>query len=163
MSEDSAHSKWWQISELVFGIPFLIAIVLQFAVPLTLPPGTFRPFYIAIGVILIVLGIAIVVSARREFARHGEHTDPGYATNRIMTTGVFALSRNPLYLGIVAFVAGVALAFDAPWVLVMLLPSIVACHYILIAPEERYLTAKFGEEYIRYSRSVQRWIGRSSK
>jgi protein-S-isoprenylcysteine O-methyltransferase Ste14 len=44
---------------------------------------------------------------------------------------------------------------------VLLIPSLVACHYILIAPEERYLAAKFGEEYRMYSASVQRWIGRA--
>ncbi len=163
MSQDSAHNKWWQISEFVFGIPFLLAIVLQFAAPLSLPAESMRPIYTVVGVILLLMGIGIVVAARREFARHGEYTDPGHPTRQVMTTGVFSISRNPLYLGIVIFIAGVALAIDLPWALIWLVPSIVACQYILIAPEERYLTAKFGEEYIRYSRSVQRWIGRRSR
>ncbi len=162
MSEDSAHNKWWEISELVFGIPFILAIALEVAVPLAWPAGWLRLALIAPGAILIVLGIGIVVAARREFVRYGEHTDPGHPTNKIMTTGVFSISRNPLYLGIVIFIVGIALAFDLVWALILLVPSMVACHYILIAPEERYLTAKFGEEYIRYSRSVQRWVGRRS-
>ncbi len=163
MSEDSAHNKWWEISELVFGIPFILAIALEVLVPLAWPTGWLRLALIAPGAILIVLGIAIVVFARREFARYGEHTDPGHPTTKIMTTGIFSFSRNPLYLGIVIFIVGVALAFDLAWALIWLVPSIIACQYILIAPEERYLTAKFGEEYIRYTRSVQRWIGRSSR
>ncbi len=65
-----------------------------------------------------------------------------------------------MYLGIVIFLAGVALAVNWPWVLVMLVPSIIACHYILIAPEERYLAAKFGGEYAAYVHSVERWWGR---
>ncbi len=162
MSEDSAHNRWWEISELVFGIPFILAIALEVAVPLAWPAGWLRLALIAPGAILIVLGIGIVVAARREFAQYGEHTDPGHPTNKIMTTGVFSISRNPLYLGIVIFIVGIALAFDLVWALILLVPSMVACHYILIAPEERYLTAKFGEEYIRYSRSVQRWVGRRS-
>jgi hypothetical protein len=64
------------------------------------------------------------------------------------------------YLGGVGILVGIALALDLPWVLVLLLPALVACHYILIAPEERYLSAKFGEEYRAYASTVHRWIGR---
>ncbi|HEX8991895.1 MAG TPA: isoprenylcysteine carboxylmethyltransferase family protein [Anaerolineales bacterium] len=160
MSKDAAHESWWQISEVVFGIPFLVAIVLQFTVPLSLPVGAARLIVVVAGVALILAGIALVVQTRREFARHGENTDPGHPTRQVMTTGVFSISRNPLYLGIVIFLAGVALATNSGWVLVMLVPGIVACHYVLIAPEERYLTGKFGEEYSRYKRSVRRWVGR---
>ncbi len=160
MPEDSAHNQWWQVSEVVFGVPLLAAIALQFIVPVSLPGEAIRPITIAIGVVLIGAGIALVILTRREFAKHGERTDPGNPTHHIMTTGVFAFSRNPMYLGIVIFLAGVALALDWPWVLVMLVPSVVACHYVLIAPEERYLSAKFGEEYTQYTRSVQRWVGR---
>ncbi len=54
-----------------------------------------------------------------------------------------------------------ALAFNLPWVLVLLLPAIVACHYVLIAPEGRYLAGKFGEKYHVYAATVHRWIGRA--
>ena len=74
---------------------------------------------------------------------------------------MFSVSRNPLYLGAVCFLVGVALALNLPWVLVFLLPSLVTCHYVLIAPEERYLVAKFGEEYRTYAATVHRWIGRT--
>ncbi len=157
---DSAHNRWWQVSEVVFGIPLLAAIVLQFVVPLSLPGKPLRPIIITVGVLLVIMGLVLVILARREFAKHGERTDPGNPTHQIMTTGVFAFSRNPLYLGIVIFLAGIALAVNLPWMLVMLVPSIIGCHIILIAPEERYLAAKFGEEYAQYTRSVQRWIGR---
>ena len=160
MPSDTAHESWWQISEVVFGIPLLIAIALQFLGPLSLPFGSLRPVGIAAGAVLIVVGIALIVMTRGEFARHGENTDPGHPTRQVMTTGVFSISRNPLYLGIVVFLVGVALAADLPWVLVFLLPSLVACQAILIGPEEKYLAAKFGEEYARYRRSVGRWVGR---
>lgn len=67
-------------------------------------------------------------------------------------------SRNPLYLGAVGVLAGIALAGNLAWVLVMLALSIVLCQVWLIAPEERYLSASFGEEYRRYTATVRRWI-----
>ena len=161
MSIDVAHKSWWQIFEVVFGIPFLAAIALQLVVPLSFPRGFLTPAIIAGGAVLIIVGAALVVLARREFAQHGQPTDPGLPTSRLVTTGVFSVSRNPLYLGGVCILVGIALALNLPWVLALLLPAIVACHYVLIAPEERYLTAKFGDEYRIYAASIHRWLGRT--
>jgi protein-S-isoprenylcysteine O-methyltransferase Ste14 len=161
MSTDVAHKRWWQIFEVVFGFPCLIAIVLQMAVPLSFPHGLFTPAMIAGGAALIIAGVGLVVLARRELAQQGQPTDPGLPTSKLVTTGVFSSSRNPLYLGGVAILAGIALVINLPWVLVLLLPALVTCHYVLIAPEERYLAAKFGEEYQTYAAAVPRWIGRA--
>ena len=161
MSVDVAHKRWWQIFEVVFGIPFLAAIALQLSVPLSFPSGILRPLIILGGIGLIILGAALVVLARQEFAQHGQPTDPGHPTSMVVTTGVFSISRNPLYLGGVCLLIGIALAFNLPWVLVLLLPALIACHYVLILPEEKYLRAKFGQEYRRYADSVHRWIGRA--
>jgi protein-S-isoprenylcysteine O-methyltransferase Ste14 len=163
MSMDVAHKSWWQIFEVVFGIPFLAAIALQLSLPLSLPRGLLKPVIILGGAALIILGAVLVVLARREFAQHSQPTDPRQPTSKLVTTGVFSVSRNPLYLGGVCILAGIALAFNLPWVLVLLLPALIACHYVLIAPEEKYLAARFGEEYRRYAASVHRWIGRARR
>jgi protein-S-isoprenylcysteine O-methyltransferase Ste14 len=161
MATDVAHKRWWQIFEVVFGIPLLAAITLQLVVPLSLPHTILTPASIPGGAALIIVGATLVVLARREFAQRGQPTDPGLPTSNLVTTGVFSVSRNPLYLGGVCVLLGIALVANLPWVIVLLLPSLVACHYILIAPEERYLAAKFGEEYRAYAASVHRWIGRA--
>lgn len=161
MTTAVAHKGWWQTFEVVFGIHLLAAIALQLAVPLSLPRGFFTGVFILGGAVLIIAGTALVILARRELARYGQPTDPGHPTSKIIITGVFSVSRNPLYLGGICVLAGIALAVNLPWVLVFLLPAAVACHYILIAPEERYLAAKFGEEYALYRISVHRWLGRA--
>lgn len=161
MATDAAHTRWWQIFEVVFGIPVLVAIALQWAVPLALPQGFLTPILRPSGVALAMIGATVVTLARREFAQHGQPTDPGRPTRALVTTGVFALSRNPLYLGGVCFLLGVALLLDLPWVIALLLPALIACHTLLIAPEERYLAATFGEEYRAYAATVHRWVGRS--
>ena len=161
VSREAAHKSWWQSFEVVFGIPFLAAIALQLAVPLSLPRTFLTPARIPGGVALIIVGVALVVLARRELAQHGQPTDPGRPTSKLVTAGVFSVSRNPLYLGGVCILVGIALAVNLPWVLLLLLPALVACHTILIVPEEGYLAAKFGQEYAIYAASVHRWLGRT--
>lgn len=160
MSNDVAHNRWWQIFEVVFGVPFLVAIGLQRVVPISLPHGFLRLAIILAGAMLMVVGVSLVVLARREFAQYAQPTDPGLPTSEIITTGVFSVSRNPLYLGGIFMLAGISFAFNLPWVLILLIPSIIACHYILIVPEEGYLAAKFGEQYRVYATTVHRWMGR---
>ncbi len=160
MSTDVAHKNGWQIFEVVFGVPYLAGIGLQIAAPVSFPHEFAAPIRILAGVALIVSGLAFVVLARRELAQRGQPTSPGRPTSKLVTTGVFSVSRNPLYLGGAGLLAGIALALDLPWPLALLLPAIVACHYILIAPEERYLAGRFGSEYEAYAASVHRWLGR---
>jgi protein-S-isoprenylcysteine O-methyltransferase Ste14 len=53
---------------------------------------------------------------------------------------------------------GIALAAEAPWTLVMLVPATLVVQYGVILREERYLERLFGEEYLTYKRTTRRWI-----
>lgn len=161
MTTDSAHKRKWQIFEVIVGVPFLAGVGLQLAVPVARLRGLYAPVIILAGAALVVTGLAFVVLARRELARHGQPTDPGLPTSQLVTTGVFSVSRNPLYLGGVCLLAGIALVLNLLWSLVFLLPAIVGCHYLLIVPEERYLAARFEQEYAQYAASAHRWLGRA--
>ena len=160
MSTNAAHKRWWQIFEVIFGVPFLAGIGLQLAAPVSRPAGCMHSSSSWEVLSSSLLGLTFIVLARRELARHGQPTDPGLPTSKLVTTGVFSVSRNPLYLGGICLLAGIALVLNLPWSLVLLLPAFVACHYLLVAPEERYLAAKFGIEYAQYAASVRRWLGR---
>ena len=160
MNVDSAHKSRWKIGEVVFGIPFLASIALQFVIPFSLSQGILRQALIPVGIALIIIGIGFIVLARRELAQYGQPTDPGHPTSKVVKTGVFAISRNPLYLGGSILLLGIALMLNTLWAIVMLLLSIIICHYVLILPEERYLARKFGNEYEEYIASVSRWLGR---
>ena len=160
MANEAAHKEWWQTFEVVFGIPILLAIAMQLLVPFSLPRGQLALVFISTGIALLILGVILVAQARREFRRYSQPTDPGHPTHKIVTTGIFSFSRNPLYLGGIVFLVGLALVLNFPWLIVLLLPAVVACHYILIAPEEHYLLDKFGEVYRSYTQRVNRWLGR---
>lgn len=161
MSTNAAHKRWWQIFEVIFGVPFLAGIGVQLAAPVSRPHGLYGFVIVLGGAVLVVLGLMFVVLARRELARQSQPTAPGLPTTKLVTTGIFSVSRNPLYLGGVCPLAGIALVLNLPWSLVFLLPAIVGCHYLLIAPEEHYLAAKFDQEYAQYAAAVRRWLGRA--
>ncbi len=159
MTNNVAHRRWWQIFEVVFGLPFLIGLALHLAVPLSFPQGLPIAIRLAAGVVLMSIGLALVIAARRIFARYKQPTDPGQPSSMLIETGVFAISRNPLYLGGLCTLLGLALAFNRAWAMILLLPALIICHYVLILPEEHYLTVTFGAAYQRYMSRVPRWIG----
>lgn len=158
-SQRAAHNRWWQIGEVVFGLPLLLAFVLEWLFPL----GFFEALPALVlylgGALLIVIAVSVIVSARREFARHEQPTDPGQVTSQMITSGLFAISRNPLYLGAALFVLGVSLLAQLSWMLILFIPMLLLCYEVLIRPEERYLLQLFGEEYRSYTRRVKRWFG----
>ena len=114
MPIDVAHKHGWQIFEVIFGIPVLVALALHLAVPLSLSRGFLTPVIVLGGVGLMFVGTTLVVLSRREFAHHGQPTDPGHPTSQIITTGVFSVSRNPLYLGGICLLGGMSLACSPP-------------------------------------------------
>ncbi len=160
MAPNAAHQNPWEISEVVFGIPLMVSILLGIIWPLPILYGSSRWFLLAAGIAVLIIGIGVIVAARRELSRYGQPTDPGKPTSRIVSSGVFSISRNPLYLGIVILIIGLSLIINSWWVLVLLVIEIILCHIILIFPEERYLASTFGSYYEEYRRSVYRWFGR---
>ena len=160
MKRDSAHKRNWVIGEVMFGVPFLLGILLHFLVPVPFPRGFLDLVLPVVGIGLIAVGLVVIIATRREFARYKQPTDPGQPTTKLIQTGVFAFSRNPLYLGALCVFLGMALVLKMLWGLAAVLVSLALCLWVLILPEERYLAAKFGEEYRVYAATVRRWLGR---
>ena len=159
--KDAAHIQRWRIAEVIFGIPLVACIMLQLLVPLSPSVSqALSSILVVSGITLALAGIALIVAARREFAAHRQPTDPGHATSKIMNTGIFRISRNPMYVGALLVFSGIGFAVKSIWFLVMIVPVAVACSLILIRPEERYLSSKFGAGYLNYRASVNRWFGR---
>jgi hypothetical protein len=65
MTEEAAHRSHWETSEVVFGLPFLVSIVLHLLAPFSLPQGILRLAFIPIGIMLIIVGVSLVSGAKR--------------------------------------------------------------------------------------------------
>ncbi len=133
----------------------VLGLMLNWLWPQPLLPETLR--YI-LGGALIALGLALALLSIRRFKAAGTNFDTQKPDTAILTEGPYQISRNPIYIGFTATYAWIGIALDAPWVWVLLIPTLVVMHYGVIAREERYLERKFGQEYLDYKASVRRWL-----
>jgi len=133
----------------------LLGLALEWLGPTHLPGGRLRA---ALGLALVAGGVALMASAMRQFRRAGTHVETWRPTEAIVTWGVYARTRNPIYLAMLAIYAGLALLADSIWMLGLLVPLALVLRFGVIAREERYLEAKFGEPYRAYRGRVRRWL-----
>ncbi|HEV7252070.1 MAG TPA: isoprenylcysteine carboxylmethyltransferase family protein [Mesorhizobium sp.] len=110
------------------------------------------------GIGLLAAGMVFLALALGLFRRARTRPEPWQPTTAIVSTGIYAVTRNPMYVGMALAYAGLALLADSLLAL-LLLPLVLALiHFGVIRREERYLQAKFGVEYRRYAARVRRWL-----
>jgi len=76
----------------------------------------------------------------------------------LITNGHYRFSRNPAYVSLTLLYLGVGILFDNVWILILVIPVFLVMDLWVVRGEERHLSAKFGEEYLRYKASVRRWL-----
>ena len=154
----SAHRSFWQTSDAIFGIGLLLALAADYFLPLSLTPFLPRNAGVVTGCFLGMAGLALIIASRRAMEKSGQPAGPGKPTTRLITEGVFAYSRNPIYLGAILIFAGLGFLLNILWFLTVLLPIILVVRQALVLPEEEYLDGLFGEEYRAYKSGVRRWL-----
>lgn len=140
----------------------LIAIVLGLALDWLLPAYLLSVLLswgtrILLGLELMAAGVALAILAERQFRRAGTEVKPWKPSTAVVTTGVFAYVRNPMYVGVMAASLGLAILTASDWMVVMTVVLALVLHFGVVKREERYLTAKFGEPYVRYLQTVPRY------
>jgi protein-S-isoprenylcysteine O-methyltransferase Ste14 len=140
---------------LIYVAGFLAGLALEAVFPI----GAL-PFAIALvaGLVGGVLWLVLDGSAMMRFQRARTSIVPFKPTTALVTSGPYRFTRNPMYVGMAFLYLGLALAFGVIWALALLPLVLLAVDRLVIAREERYLEAKFGEEYRDYMRSVRRWL-----
>ena len=117
-------------------------------------------FYILnlLGILIIVLIPFIFFSSKNTFDAYKEKLLPQTETNKIIKTGIYAYSRNPIYLCFVLFHFGMFLTFENTMYFLCSIGLFFWLNNYVIYEEEKYLKNKFGDEFERYCTSVKRWI-----
>ncbi len=142
------------------GVLLAPIVVLALIVILSLvAPVSFLPLGVSLGVgiPLLVVGVGLFGWAQASLFGAGENPAPHTSTARLVTGGAFRRSRNPIYTGGTIGLFGLAVLLDTATGLgVVVLLGLLARSVALA--EERYLEAKFGDEYREYRSRVRRWI-----
>jgi protein-S-isoprenylcysteine O-methyltransferase Ste14 len=137
-------------------VAWLMWLVSQYTLHIGLP----SVIRIGVAAVLTVVGVWLMVSARillDESKTTWRPMTPRQAS-AVVSTGVYRLSRNPIYLGMLLVLAGWAVLLSSPAALAVSALFVVYLDRFQIGPEERALSDVLGQRYVDYLTTVRRWI-----
>ncbi len=146
---------------------YLAALVAGILLGLFYPAPWFRDFssdyllgsiLFGIGWLVLFAVAALWIGGVRTLMKAKTPVNPTRAPEHLVTTGAFAVSRNPIYLGNTLLLIGVGLIAGNLWLIALAFVAAFATARLAIAPEEKLLAAKFGKRYRDYAKRVRRWI-----
>lgn len=140
---------------------FLIFAGLIWATSKILPGfSIFIAYNKVIGVGLFMAGVFIGLAGVAEFRKAKTTVDPlkPEDASNIVESGIYKISRNPMYLGLFTGLMGWALYLSNILNILLLICFVIYMNRFQIIPEEKAMTKKFGDDFKRYKKKVRRWI-----
>jgi protein-S-isoprenylcysteine O-methyltransferase Ste14 len=114
-------------------------------------------FVTGIGIVLALTGgLVRILTIGLVYIKRGGKDYKVYARD-LVTDGIYAHVRNPMYLGNLLIAAGICLLYGSPWLYAGMFPFFVLVYVSIVAEEERFLASKFGDGYAAYRESVPRF------
>jgi protein-S-isoprenylcysteine O-methyltransferase Ste14 len=139
----------------------LVTALLMWLVAWSLPAGAIAvPARILFAMTLAIVGSAASALGVVAFRRASTTVNPTKpeATSSLVRSGVYTLTRNPMYFGFLLILFGWGIFLANPLVFLLLPVFVFYMNRFQIQPEERALTAQFGQVFVAYTTCVRRWI-----
>lgn len=153
---DQTLSKLVGIPSLVFfSIAFVIGVGVGDTVNWQPPPIEMVKL---LGWTLLAIGLIIGPGSAIVFLFRGTTLDPAGLPSRLVTGGVFNLTRNPMYLGLGLGYAGLSLVLWRFGPFLLLPVPLILLNYRIIPFEEARMGEAFGNRFALYRRRVRRWF-----
>tara|TARA_B100001996_G_C18292314_1_gene451277 strand:+ start:26 stop:472 length:447 start_codon:yes stop_codon:yes gene_type:complete len=139
-------------------VTFICGIVIYFS------KSFFNEFFSysndAISLFLLILGLVVFISAVKSFRKQKTTVNPlePRQASSLVTSGIFKLSRNPMYLGMLIILLAVSFKFNIIGGMLTSLFFYIFITKFQILPEEAAMNELFGNEFIVYSKKTRRWI-----
>jgi protein-S-isoprenylcysteine O-methyltransferase Ste14 len=114
---------------------------------------------VALAVLLVIAGISLSAAGAVLFRREGTEINPVSATNRkLVTSGPYRFTRNPMYLGLVLITLGIAFWVGAWPMFLAPIATFATANWVHIPFEEAKMRRQFGAEFDAYVSRIRRWI-----
>jgi protein-S-isoprenylcysteine O-methyltransferase Ste14 len=137
----------------------LIAIIAMLVLNFLLPVVKIIPtLWNLSGFVFLVSGITLNLIADRTFQHVETTVKPYQESSNLVTSGVFQISRNPMYLGMVLILIGIAVLLRSLSPLLIVIPFAILIDQIFIRVEEQMLAEKFGSTWQAYKAKTRRWL-----
>jgi protein-S-isoprenylcysteine O-methyltransferase Ste14 len=141
---------------IAWALAIVAGLALGWLMPWPFVPRGLPSVWLGVAVFALALGLA--VWAIVTMTRAGSNVPTNRPSTAIVESGPYRLTRNPIYLGMMLGLIGLALAFDDLWLVLALVPFAAVIRYGVVAREEAYLERKFGDAYRGYRSRVRRWL-----
>lgn len=157
MENGKDHPGVYVPPPLFYVFTFVASVLIQKLVPLD------KVFFFTtqakiIGSIIIGIGLFFSFPSMRQFIKTKNTIVTIKPANSLQTTGIYSVTRNPMYISLLLFYTGLAFFIGNWWNIILLPLLFLFIQQYVIGREEKYLVRKFGNEYMDYRRRVRRWL-----
>jgi len=142
---------------LIYAAIFFLSILMQKIIPINNSFFDSRNATIA-GIVLIVIALLFILPALIKFVQSKNTLVTIKSATSLQTKGIYSLTRNPMYMGLLILYSGIAMLEGNWWTFIFIPLIIIIVQSYVIRGEENYLQRAFGEEYNAYRKKVRRWI-----
>ena len=114
--------------------------------------------YNLIGGLFLIAGIILNLVADAAFKKHGTTVKPFEESTALIQNGAFSISRNPMYLGMVFILFGIAVFMGTLGPVIVVVVFAILMDQMFIKTEEKMLEKKFGAIWREYQKQARRWV-----
>ncbi len=158
-SPSSDHPRLIVFPPLILLAILALSIALQWLIPLGVLTRFDLGARIVCGGVILLLGVLVTVIGAQALVRRGTNVNPLRPALVLATDGIYAWTRNPMYVGGTPAMLGLGIVLALDWLPLLMVPAVVVLHFGIVRREEEYLEQKFGAVFRRYKARVPRYVG----
>ncbi len=158
MKSDRNHPGIYVPPPFIYASVFLLAILIQWKLPIDDAILHEMPVKV-IGVLIILIAIFFFLfRSLKQFFRTKNTVVTIMPASSLQTTGIYSLTRNPMYVGMTMIYLGLTCLIGNWWNVILSPVLLIIVQEYVIKREEKYLVQRFGQQYLDYKLNVRRWL-----